>query len=228
MLGDLATLGGWSHITENQPFYLHALGETLRRMEDSDWEIYATGDYSFARGVSVGPGHVFSRTYYVFPEKSKFRRYDDGDLVADMDNYKSASSEVLERQFLEEAEMGLMERVPTETARREYGQTLRIAAQGAILKGDSGWRVIHDGTHGVRGNHDISLVDQIQFSTAEDLKKTMAITKSSGAAVCCGLKADVRKAHRRVVHPRSDWGYLACRTASSEDHVWLNRCGTFG
>ena len=62
-------------------------------------ESFPTDGGSFPRGVPVGPGHVVSRTPSVCPEKSKFWRYDDSDLGAEMDNYKSTSSEVLGRNL---------------------------------------------------------------------------------------------------------------------------------
>ena len=42
------------------------------------------------------------------------------------------------------------------------------------------------------------------------------------------VAADIKKAHRRVLHKSSEWGLLGCRDNQEEGQVWLNRVGTFG
>ncbi len=75
------------------------------------------------------------------PEKSKFWEIRRQRPRGRKGQLQSAPPDVLEQQFREEADMGFMEQVPIEVARKEYGPKLRIAAQGAIFKGNSSWRV---------------------------------------------------------------------------------------
>ena len=41
-----------------------------------------------------------------------------------------------------------------------------------------------------------------------------------------GLKADIKKAHRRCRVRQEDWGFQACKV--EEGRTWLNEVGTFG
>eukprot|EP00973_Karenia_brevis_P007456 1008229-Karenia_brevis.AAC.1 len=90
-------------------------------------------------------------------------------------------------------------------AKAEYGQHLVMAAIGALEKGDSTFRIIHDGTHEKRNI----------------LPRAARLSQSH-----FGLKADVSKAHRRVKIARCDHGHTACQTRPG--YVWLNQVGTFG
>jgi hypothetical protein len=51
-----------------------------------------------------------------------------------------------------------------ETAKQLPGKSLRIAAQGILNKPDGGHRIIHDGTHGVRLNNEIQVLDRLACS----------------------------------------------------------------
>ena len=67
-----------------------------------------------------------------------------------------SGSGALEESFMKEAALGMMYKVPLEEARRQFpGASLRIAAQGAIEKGDNSFRIVHAASHGVQVNHGI-------------------------------------------------------------------------
>eukprot|EP00435_Cladocopium_sp_Y103_P055878 s2941_g18.t1 len=42
------------------------------------------------------------------------------------------------------------------------------------------------------------------------------------------VSADIKSAHRLVKLRSSDWGFVACRSDSDSQTIWLNKCGTFG
>ena len=42
------------------------------------------------------------------------------------------------------------------------------------------------------------------------------------------VSADIQAAHRLVKVREADWGYLACKSDSNSNVLWLNRVGTFG
>eukprot|EP00435_Cladocopium_sp_Y103_P064471 s792_g26.t1 len=60
---------------ERQPFFLYLLAESLRKLEDPDWEILVQGDECFAKGVPVGVEQPLPRTPQVFRRREKFRHY---------------------------------------------------------------------------------------------------------------------------------------------------------
>jgi hypothetical protein len=120
--------------------------------------------------------------------------------------------------------MGMMFEMDLQVAKDSF-PNLHIAAQGAIQKGDDSWRVLHDGTHGVRINNSISLHDRTRMPTASDIRACMCECSDTGKTYL-SMQADVRMAHRRVLHRKSDWPLLGC--AVEKDRVWLNRVGTFG
>ena len=219
-------------VQEFQPFLLRLIGESLRLMEDPDWRVYfKSGREHFWDGVSVGPGAKMPRTPAVFERKVKYRKYDESEFSSDMQNYKSAAgpemAKVLEEQFAEEEKLGMMFRISLSEAQLQYAN-LRIAAQGAIEKSDDSWRVLHDATHGVRLNNDTTIRDQIRMPSAGDQKTVMKESAAHDEGVHFSLQYDVKKAHRRFRHRRSEWGLLGCRSDDKTEHLWLNRVGTFG
>eukprot|EP00973_Karenia_brevis_P095085 12425596-Karenia_brevis.AAC.1 len=70
----------------------------------------------------------------------------------------------------------------------EFGE-ITTAAIGALEKGDSSFRVIHDATHGVHVNHEILVRDQVSYPTVAE--KTFVVSRSTlrGCSMM-GLKAD--------------------------------------
>ena len=213
---------------EYQPFYLRALAETLRIFGDPDWRVFWESKESFAKGVPVGVDVRLPRTPAVFERKRRWRRYDDSEPVLEKENYKSilGNEAQIRAQFEEEKALGMMFDVPDRTAHEQYpGDRLRVAAQGALEKGDNSFRVIHDGTHGVRVNNAIKPRDQVRMPTAGDIRAVLREGADTGE-VHFLLKGDVAKAHRRTRVRQEDWGLAACRLQPGT--IWLNRVGTFG
>jgi len=143
-------------------------------------------------------------------------------------NYISASQSVpaVRKQFEEEAALGMMIRLPLEGAKAEWADNLHVAPLAALAKSDDSFRILHDGTHGVKVNPRIRVRDQIRMPSVAEQKfilKDVSDTELSRFA----LKGNVSKAHRRVRVRRCDWGAQAC-ALDSEQEVWVNTVGTFG
>ena len=158
--------------------------------------------------------------------------------------------EVLDTQFAEEEALGMMLRTTYSEASKEYPKDrLRIASLASIEKADSSFRVLFDGTHGVKINNETKIRDQVKMPTAADQRCIMQVSHRDAPGVHFGLQGDISKAHRRFVHKQSDWGMLGCRagpkpelqegpwsanrltalkTSPPPDNIWLNRVGTFG
>jgi hypothetical protein len=233
-------------IREFQPFYLSALGQSLRECGDPDSRVFDCGAQNFTRGVPVGDaGSRLPRTPAVFPRKTHWRHYDDSELIPEMDNYATAieTGDFLEKEFASEAALGMMYKCTLAQARAKFGSRLRIAAQGAVEKLGADvltWRIVHDATHGVKVNHDVKPRDQLVVPTAAEAITSMIMAASERPGVHMSLMMDIKKAHRRFVHLEEDRGLLACRSNPSppgsqsspdlvdEDQIWINRCGTFG
>ena len=215
-------------VVEFQPFHLDLLGGVLQYISDPDWRQAAASSWSFAKGVPIGVGIKMPRTPAVFERKVAWKSLDESDFNPDQGNYKSASLviESLERQFQEEADEGMMFKASEEQLRRQYpGNRLRIAALGAIQKNETSFRVVHDGTHGVRVNNAVRPRDQVRMPGPGEAR-TLLERASRDKDFSFLLAADVSKAHRRILNRKEDWGLQACRTRPSE--VWVNRVGTFG
>jgi hypothetical protein len=103
----------------------------------------------------------------VFVRRKKLKRY-DGDLELgdpkSMDNYKSATAILgqIKEQFAEEEKEHMMSRWTPEQAKKRWGDELVIAAQGALEKSDTSFRIIHDATHGVMVNPRILVRDLLR------------------------------------------------------------------
>ena len=119
-----------------------------------------------------------------------------------------------------------MVKMKLEDAKSEWGDRLHIASLAALAKSDTIFRILHDGTHGVKVNPKTKVRDQVRMPSVSEQKKILAIVSETHAPRFA-LKADVSKAHRRVRVQRRDWGAQACRL-DREDEVWLNTVGTFG
>lgn len=215
-------------VVEHQPFHLHLLSAFLEKAGDPDWRQLTQGRFSFAVGVPIGVGIRMPRTPAVFERKTAWRALDDTVLETDRDNYRSAAVvlDQLEAQFREDEQAGMMFRcLETDLKEHYHGNRLRVAALGAIEKGPNSFRVVHDGTHGVRLNNEVRPRDQVRMpgpGEARCLLARAARTPGVHFALC----ADVSKAHRRFLNRREDWGLQACRIRPP--HLWVNRVGTFG
>jgi hypothetical protein len=217
-------------IREFQPFHLTLIAEALRCFEDPDADIFddPSGKACFSKGVPIGYKQPLPRTPAVFEEKTKWRAYDMSEGQDDMLNYKSVVGveHILEHQFREEEALGMMYEVDELAYRQQVDPSrLKIAAQGAIEKSDSSFRVVHDGTHGVMVNNHIRPQDQLRMPGAGDARAIMQADKDTQEVVFT-LVADVSKAHRRVLIRPEDWSLQCCRLRSGK--LWVNRVGTFG
>lgn len=148
-------------------------------------------------------------------------------------NYRSAeeAGQALEEQFKEEEALGMMYPTSLAVAKQEFGDRFKISAQGAIQKPDGSWRPLHDATHGVQINNSIVCRDQIEFPKAGESATVLSFCQNDLPGVHFIIGADIKKAHRLVVHAKRDWGLLCCRSSNSEsqkDTIWVNRVGTFG
>ena len=213
---------------KGQPFFLAALEEILRISGDPDYRAFYSSSVSFAKGVRLGHASRLPRVPAVFEKKTKWRRYaEDAEGQILRENYISAKqhAEMVQRQFLAEAELGAMEEMSLESAKAKFGKDLAVASLGAIEKKDGSYRVVHDGTHGVGVNARIKVRDQIRFPSAGDVQALLRELPG----VFFGLTGDVKRAHRLVKIAMKDWGAQACRTGvPNADRVWVNKVGTFG
>ena len=212
--------------TEHQPFYLFALARSLELINDPDWRQVELAPGSYVNGTPVGVGVKLPRTPAVYEKKLKWRKLDETTFVEEVANYKSilGAIEPVHQQFLLEEKMGHMYQLSDEEAKKRF-PGLRVAAQGAIEKSDSSFRVVHDATHGVRVNNDLQVRDQTRMPSCADIRCTLA-EDSEVAGTHFSLQADVKMAHRRFLHRPGDHGLLACRLHPGS--VWINRVGTFG
>ena len=218
-----------SHVEPGQPFYLEALSQTCRAMGDEDWEVLTRAEDNYSRGRRLGVNRPFPRVVAVFRPKGKWREYDESEFQAINENYASAKAvpDQLEKQFEEEEALGFMYPLSEKEARRRFGDTLRVASLGAIIKDDGSVKALFDGTHSVKLNNMITIADKLEFPTPSNVARAMEIQLEDGNHLLVGIAADIAKAHRRYKHAPEDHGYLGCR-ARPDGPVWINRVGTFG
>ena len=228
LLGGASILG---EVTPNQPFYLHALAETLRRMGDEDVEILTeTPGDNYVSGRKVGVGGPIPPAPLVFRPRPKVKKYDESSYQPFSTNYPSADEarDIIARQFSEEEALGWMYPLSEAEAKRRFGDRLRVASLAAIPKDESTVRVIFDGTHGVQVNNEIVIQDRLEFPTPSELATVMEVAQERDWGVVLGFAADIMKAHRRFLHAEEDHGLLGCKADSSSKVIWINRVGTFG
>ena len=213
-----------------QPFFLHLLAESLKKLGDPDWEILVQGEECFAKGVPVGMEQELPRTPQVFRKREKFRQLDITEFQPDMKNYSTAemSSEQLEDHFRKDEQMGRMIPTTLAEAKQEFGEgAVLVAAMGAIQKPDNTIRPLHDGTHGINLNNKIRILDRLEVPGPEEVIELVAMAAESKESAFC-LSADIAQAHRCVLVRKKDWGRLACRASTDSRTLWLNCVGTFG
>ena len=214
-----------------QPFYLRAMAQTLRILEDPDFRIIEEGKFCFVNGVEVGHTKPLGPAPQVFRARRKDQKYDDSAWQPLMENYRDGPEveKSLEEAFAKEEADGRMFPLSLAEAQSRYpGDTLRIAAQAVIPKPDQDFRVVHDGTHGVQVNNQIVMLDRLESPGAREVSAIQRLGMVSDEKVLFGLVGDVKKAHRRYLHHPEHWGVLACRTRGDSSVVWVNRTGTFG
>ena len=157
----------------------------MQAIHDPDWRQAVDAKHSFATGVPLGVGIKVPWIPAVFERKRSWMSLDE--MVCDLDkgNDKSASAvlDQLELQFIEDEKCGMMFREREDFLRCEYpGDKFRIAALGAMQKGDTTFRVVHDGTHGVRLNNDVKPRDQIRMPGPAEAR--VIISRASQASSC--------------------------------------------
>eukprot|EP00435_Cladocopium_sp_Y103_P065264 s836_g27.t1 len=213
-------------IPEGQPFFLHALAQTARKMGEEDSDVLDSGEDNYCDGRYK---YTFPRVPLVFRPKLKERQYDESEYRPENDNYGSAKDhkQQIETQFAEEEKLGFMFPLTEAEARRRYGDRLRVAALGAIPKDDGRVRVIFDATHFVQVNNHIGILDRLEFPGPEASATAMETTLDSGFRLMVAVAADIALAHRRFKHRAEDVGLLGCRV-EPEGPIWFNRVGTFG
>lgn len=104
-----------------------------------------------------------------------------------------------------------------------------MASLGAVPK-DAEWadvRVVHDGTHGIHVNTEVTQPNKMAFPQYDDVEAMLKSFKAQAGGPRMLMAFDIKAAHRLIpVHPR-DWGLQACRL-EDEDTVYVNTRGTFG
>ena len=159
-------------IAEGQPFMVDMMAQTLKVLEDPDWELLTSVPDSFSSGVPVGYKEPIPRTPDVFPERLKQSNLDDSICQEISLNYKSAEehSEGLEKKFREDEAAGMMYPSTLGALKSEFpGKPILVAALGAIAKPDGSVRPLHDGTHYVQVNNGIKFLDQLQYPGPHDV-----------------------------------------------------------
>ena len=134
-------------VPEDQPFYLPLIGTLLQLSGDPDWEAYTSSSDSFAEGVALHVDTDLPHIPDVFPDKSKWRVYDEQDHKHPefRHNYPLVQQNV--DAIKEEEQLGAMSCIPLEEAKKLYGDKLVVASLGAVSRPDGSFRVLRDGTH---------------------------------------------------------------------------------
>ena len=215
---------------EGQPFFLDLMAQTLKVLGDPDWEILTSVEDSFATGVPLGYKEPIPRAPDVFPERLKQSKLDESEYMEIARNYKSAEehAEGLEQKFREDEALGRMYPSTLGALKSEFpGQSIMVAALGAIAKPDGSVRPLHHGTHYVQVNNGIVFTGQLQYPGPHDVTAIIREVENSKEAVFV-VSADISAAHRRVKVRKADWHLLACKSSSDSPVVWVNKVGTFG
>ena len=151
---------------ERQPFMLRMLGQSMKLLNDPDWEILCQGPESFAEGVPLGCNGELKtkRTPQVFRARVKSRILDETDFQPIMHNYSSAelTQTQLEEKFKQDEALGRMIATTEAAVREEECPEVLVAALGAICKPNGDVRPLHDATHGVRINNRIAVPDRLE------------------------------------------------------------------
>ena len=92
-----------------------------------------------------------------------------------MDNYFRGDENEAEGRMLPMSFKTAVQKFP--------GAALRVAAQGILDKPDGGHRIIHDGTHGVQLNKEISATDRLENPGPRELAAIMNLSVAAGERV---------------------------------------------
>ena len=112
----------------------------------------------------------------------------------------------------------MMVKTTYRAAKSEYGERLRVASLGALEQHKGDFRVIHDGTHGVRVNPAIRVRDKEACPMAHDLVAALDYEICSGTNGLSFLPWTSRRPTAACRSPRPIGGSRpaqTCRSASS-------------
>ena len=222
-------VNGLDEITPGQPFRLKLMQALLERAGDTDHKFLLQGQ----EGFPVGVIHKLPRTPHMYEEQSAWKLEDDPYMREEIwrENYESVKDheEYVREHFKTECEEGLMERMTLEEAKRRYGERIAISSLSVLVEESHGnkKRIIHDATHGTKINNRIKCRDKQRSPGAREKMYLLAYYKERGCVIF-SLVGDISKAHRRFLHHPSERGLLACRVLTTDDHVYINKVGTFG
>ena len=197
-------------VPDYQPFYLHAMSQSLE-LGDPDFEVLDRSEDCFATGVPVGHGVGLPHVPQVYRRKLKCRKYDESEFCQEMANYGDSEvvRETLQAQFeAEERENRMFPLSQKEVELRYPGLALRVAAQGVVPKSNGTFRVTHDATHGVRVNNEIRNENRLEIPGPGDISQVLRQAQLGDERIVFSIVGDVEKAHRQFRHRESDWGLL--------------------
>lgn len=214
---------------EGQPFFLELFKELLKLAGDPDYEFLEEAKV----GLPLGVLEELPRTPEVFEEQTKWPL--DGEVLEEWAlqkaNYPSAGEheQHLRDHLEQEVKEGLVEKMDEKTFEEALGENRAVSALAVLVEDEATGkkRVIHDGTHDVGVNHRIKCRDKVRMPGAREKRKLLEEFAGNKEAVLA-LVGDFEKAHRRFKYRRSEQGFLACKVRAEDDHVYLNRVGTFG
>ena len=112
-------------LVPGQPFYLHALAQSLRQLGDPDVDIIDNSPgSSFVGGVHLGHLQPLGPTPQVYRRKVKQSKYDESEWSQEMGNYfrgdECEAEKILSDQFKEEELAGRMIPLSEAEAKRRY------------------------------------------------------------------------------------------------------------
>ena len=180
------------------------------------------------------------RTPLVFAEKVRWRvpgqaTYDGEEVIQGSwrNNYVSAVKYADEVELVlgDQADRGQVLVLDENVAVERYGPRLTVASLAAITKcvredGSVELRIVHDGTHGVKLNTSMKVLDHVAHPSADDVQQAMRECLDAKIPFY-GATADVNEAHRQVpVHP-DDAPLQACQVRPGGP-IFINLVGTFG
>ena len=212
-----------------QPFFLRLMRGLLIMAEDPDRDFLLQGE----KGFPVGVLKPLPRTEHMYEEQTSWRLEDDPWIREEVwrSNYSSVSEheDFVRQHFESECEEGLMEKVELKEAVERYGSRLAISSLSVLVEEahNGKKRVIHDASHGVKINHRIRCRDKLRSPGAGEKQYILAYYSERNLPLF-SLVGDVSKAHRRFLHDPEERGLLACRVRDEDDHVYINKVGTFG
>lgn len=239
-------LGTDHSCTPGQPFLLDLLSSLAHTVSDPDWEF----PLQCKQGMPLGVLQPMDRTPNIWPTKLEMAgdSYDKPSIpeLKSTDNYLSAKLhyDTLQKTFEEEQLLGMCRGPLTlDEAAAACGcnaDEIICGALGAVEEADK-IRTIYDGTVG--GQNDRIQDHILEKTTSPTLHDAMHAIHwvlhntsegASGPESRRGehdlpsvylLKADVTKAHRRIMIRQNEWRF---QVAKIHSHYWINMVGTYG